>query len=162
VSCGCEAFLDHNPQINSGRGTGCGFLYRKWLRGMERWTMSEQRDENGVVAFCPHGAFRLAVPNVSLLIRSIRCCPYDPGSMRTADLECGLKFVENRRSCVSSSEDWHRFLTGRQSWLKSSERISGTACNFSEGIRFDGESLHISNSDIHSNYFSILSVACGK
>ena len=58
-----KAFLDHIPQSQYPAGAlGSAYFIASGIRGMERGTLSEQRDENGAETFSNMELLRLALP----------------------------------------------------------------------------------------------------
>jgi tryptophanase len=91
-----KAFLDHIPQSQYPAGAlAAAFYIASGVRGMERGTMSEQRDENGVEPLAHMELLRLAVPRRVFTLSQIN---YAVDRMvwlyENRRLVGGLKFVE--------------------------------------------------------------------
>lgn len=91
-----KAFLDHIPQSQYPAGAlAAAFYIASGVRGMERGTMSEQRDENGVEPLAHMELLRLAVPRRVFTLSQIN---YAVDRLvwlyENRRLVGGLKFVE--------------------------------------------------------------------
>ncbi|MGE5397762.1 MAG: tryptophanase [Chitinophagales bacterium] len=93
------AFLEHVPQTQYPAGAlGAALYIASGVRGMERGTMSEQRDENGVEPLSNMELLRLAMPRRVFTLSQVKYAVDRIGWLyENRDLIGGLRFVEEPR-----------------------------------------------------------------
>lgn len=114
-------FLDHIPQQQYPAGALAVALYIvSGVRGMERGTMSEQRDENGVEPLADMELLRLALPRRVFTLSQVKytidriCWLYE--NRRLVE---GLKFVEEPKNLrfffgrLAAVSDWQEKLVAK-------------------------------------------------
>lgn len=113
-----KAFLDHVPQTEYPAGAlASAFFIASGVRGMERGTISEQRDENGVEPLANMELLRLAVPRRVFTLSQIN---YAVDRLRwlyeNRKLIGGLKFTEEPKILrfffgkLEPTSDWQHKL----------------------------------------------------
>ena len=100
------------------------------VRGMERGTLSEQREPDGTEPIAEVELLRLAMPQARLHHEpgALRRGPHHVAASRTASSSAACAGSRSRAACASSSAAWSPRATGRRSWSKSSATTSATAC----------------------------------
>ncbi|HWP95642.1 MAG TPA: tryptophanase [Syntrophomonadaceae bacterium] len=90
------AFLEHVPQNQYPAGAlGAALYIVSGVRGMERGTLSEQRDENGIEPFSNMELLRLAMPRRVFTLSQVKYAIDRIGWLyENRDLVGGLNFVE--------------------------------------------------------------------
>ncbi len=128
-------FLDHVPQSQYSAGAlGAALYIASGVRGMERGTMSEQRNPDGSEVLANMELLRLAMPRgCSPARRWITRSTASAGSTRTASWWVASNSSRSRKSCASFTAAWSRSPIGSRSSLRSSARISATVCNPAAG-----------------------------
>ena len=96
MSCGCYAILDHVPQSEYPAGALAAALYiASGVRGMERGTMSEQRNPDGSEILSNMELLRLAMPRRVFTLSQVKyAIDRLTWLYENRRLIGGLKFVE--------------------------------------------------------------------
>jgi len=114
-------FLSHVPQNEYPAGALASAVYIiSGVRGMERGTMSEQRDENGVEPMSEMELLRLAMPRRVFTLSQVKyAIDRIHWLYQNRELVGGLKFVEEPRILrfffgrLAPTSDWQEKLVAK-------------------------------------------------
>lgn len=122
---------EHIPQTQYPAGALAAALYLiSGVRGMERGTMSNQRDEYGNETYSDMELVRLAVPRRVFTLSQIK---YVEDRLtwlyHNRALIGGLNLHTSHRCCASLWEKWHLYLTGPKNYWLNLKKTLATAYN---------------------------------